>query len=54
MTDFRVAADAIVKHFNVFKAYLPGVLWGGEAVVMQALRLQRTEETFHRRIAPQG
>ena len=49
-----MAANAIVKHFDIFKDDLPCLLTLGEAVMMQAFRLQRAKEAFHRRVVPRG
>ena len=45
--------DTIVKHLDVFKDDLSGLLTGGEAVMMQAFRFERAKEALHRRIAQQ-
>ena len=52
IADFRMAPDTVVEHLDVFKDYLPSLLTGGKAVVMQAFRFERAKEALHRRIVP--
>ncbi len=47
ITYFHMASDTIVKHLDVFKDHLPGLLTSGKAIVMQAFRFDRTEEALH-------
>ena len=54
VADFCMTANAIVKHLDIFKDDLSRLLPCGEAIMMQAFRLQRAKEAFHRRIAPRG
>ncbi len=45
--------DTTVEHLDVFKDYLPVLLTGGKAVVMQAFRFERAKEALHRRVSQQ-
>ena len=43
IADFRMAPNAIVKHLDVFKDHLPGLLPGSEAIMMQAFSFECTK-----------
>jgi hypothetical protein len=47
IADLRMTSDAIVKHLDVFKYHLPGLLTGGKAIVMQAFRLVSSSSPFN-------
>ena len=52
VADFRMTPDTIVKHLDVFKDDLSGLLTSCEAVMMQAFRFERAKEALHWRIVP--
>jgi len=44
IANFRMMPDALVKHLDVFKDDLPGLLACSKVVVMQAFRFERTKK----------
>ena len=43
IADFRMTPNTLVKHLDVFKDHLPGLLPGSEAIMMQAFRFECTK-----------